>query len=79
MSGVTAVNGGELMGINKNLGDKVRYTLSLFAIFPPLYQPCSDTLALQATYSNNCGAKTVCQDYTGCTGGGCEAKKAGKC
>ena len=30
MEGVTAVNGGELIGINTNLGDKVSYTSSCY-------------------------------------------------
>lgn len=73
MEGTTAVDGGELMGINTNYGDKVRGKAN--------YNSDRDLCVHQATYSNNCFPKTECQGYTGCdkSKGECEPKKAGKC
>lgn len=76
MEGVTAVNGGELMGINTNLGDKVcghaRQTRTRVG---------TNTTCPQATYSNNCFPKTECQAYEGCdkSNGECEPSKLGTC
>lgn len=47
MEGVTAVNGGELIGINTNLGDKVSYLVicSRCAMLIKYYRPPTPTTA----------------------------------
>jgi pectate lyase len=83
MEGTTAVDGGELIGINTNLGDVVR--VSSFLLLTSILSS-SDTHAnaqcfVQATYSNNCFPKVQCQAYEGCdkSEGDCEPEKLGEC
>jgi hypothetical protein len=81
MEGTTAVDGGELIGINTNLGDEVRL---LILLNPNISSPDTHANArslIQATYSNNCFPKVQCQAYEGCdkSEGDCEPEKLGEC
>lgn len=75
MEGVTAIDGGELMGINTNMGDKVNMDPQISM------SPTQLTRLLQATYDNNCYPKVQCQAYDGCdkANGDCEPVKKGEC